>query len=282
MDETPVWSDIVSETTVDTTRKKTITLKATAHEKNRVSVCLAAKADGTKLKPMIVFKGAKREVAALHQEFKSQAYIASSSNAWMNTELTNQWVNYVLGSFAFNRRILAWDSYECHMEDSVIKSLKVDTVIVPGGCTKYIQASDVLWNKPFKEACTETYDDWIGTVGIHSETAAGNLRAPPRKTVIDWILQLWADISTDLIKKSFSCCGLNLPVDGSDDDKIICFRDGEPCAKGKDMLKSQLSILLEPDENPFEMIIESDVEDANDPHQVVDTDSEHDDDTDIE
>ena len=73
-----------------------------------------------------------------------------------------------------------------------------------------------------------------------------------------------------------------MPVDGSDDDKIICFRDREPCAKGKDMLKSQLSILLEPDENPFEMITESDVEDANDPHQVVDTDSEHDDDIDIE
>ena len=67
---------------------------------------------------------------------------------------------------------------------------------------------------------------------------------------------------TDLIKRSFPCCGLNLPVDGSDDEKIICFRDGEPCAEGKDMLKSQLSVLLEPDENPFEMITESDVEDA--------------------
>ena len=73
-----------------------------------------------------------------------------------------------------------------------------------------------------------------------------------------------------------------MPVDASDDDKIICFRDGEPCAKGKDMLKSQLSILLESDENPFEMITESDVEDANDRHQVVDTDSEHDDNIDIE
>ena len=76
LDETPVWSDMVSETTVDKTGKKTMTLKTTGHEKSRVSVCcLAAKADGTKLKPMIVFKGAKREVAALHQEFKSQAYI---------------------------------------------------------------------------------------------------------------------------------------------------------------------------------------------------------------
>ena len=52
------WSDIVSETTVDIiVREKTVTLKTTGHEKSRVSVCLAAKADGTKLKPMLVLKG---------------------------------------------------------------------------------------------------------------------------------------------------------------------------------------------------------------------------------
>ena len=73
MDETPVWCDMISETTIDKTGKKSITLKTTGDEKARVSVCLAAKADGTKLKPMLVFKGAKREVAALSQEFKHES-----------------------------------------------------------------------------------------------------------------------------------------------------------------------------------------------------------------
>lgn len=49
--------------------------------KKVVSVCLDAKADSTKLKTMIVFKRAKREVAVLRQEYKGQAYIASSANA---------------------------------------------------------------------------------------------------------------------------------------------------------------------------------------------------------
>ena len=63
IDETPVWYDMLLETTVDATGKKSITPKSTSHEKARASVCLVAKADGTKLKPMVVFKGAKREVA---------------------------------------------------------------------------------------------------------------------------------------------------------------------------------------------------------------------------
>ena len=86
IDETTIWADMLSGTTVDRTGKKDIPLKTTGHEKVRVSVCLAAKADGTRLKPFIVFGGAKRECKALNEEFKSKCVIASSPNAWMNEE----------------------------------------------------------------------------------------------------------------------------------------------------------------------------------------------------
>ena len=35
-------------------------MKSTGHDKVRVSVCLNGKADGTRLKPFNVFKGARR------------------------------------------------------------------------------------------------------------------------------------------------------------------------------------------------------------------------------
>lgn len=63
--ETPVWCGMISETTIDRSGKRTITLKSNGQEKVRVSVCRAAKADGTKLKPMVIFKGEKREVTKL-------------------------------------------------------------------------------------------------------------------------------------------------------------------------------------------------------------------------
>ena len=288
MDETPVWCDMISETTIDKTGKKSITLKTTGHEKARVSVCLAAKADGTKLKPMVFFKGAKREVAALSQEFKHKAVVATSDNAWMNTELTQVWIDSVLGAFSFTRRLLAWDSYECHIEDSANESLqakKVDRVIIPGGCTKYIQAPDVSWNKPFKASCTEKYDEWLGIIGIHEGTAAGNLKAPPRRTILQWIINAWAELPTDIIKKSFTCCALNLPVDASQDDSIHCLKEGQPCSTGREMLRSQLDILDEPNMNPFrcDEFTSSDVEEAY-PAMVTmqQLDSDHEEDSDID
>ena len=70
-------------------------------------MCPSAKADGTKLKPMIVFGGAKRESKALNEEFKSRCVVASSKNAWMNEKLTLVWAEKVLGKFSFGRRLLS-------------------------------------------------------------------------------------------------------------------------------------------------------------------------------
>ena len=68
--------------------------------------------------------------------------------------------------------------------------MKVDTAI-PGGYTKYVQAPDVSWNKSFKQKATDLYDEWLSTEGLERETTAGNLKAPPRKCVVQWILTAW-------------------------------------------------------------------------------------------
>ena len=54
-------------------------MKSTGHEKVRVTVCVTCAADCRKLKPMIVFKGVKRESNLLNQEFKGRYFIASSA-----------------------------------------------------------------------------------------------------------------------------------------------------------------------------------------------------------
>ena len=89
-------------------------------------------------------------------EFKN-CITAFSPNAWMNDNLIQVWVNKVFGPF-FLGRLLGWDSYECHMEESVKFSLhakKIDSSIAPEGCTKYMeQSTESVTNKKIRQiAC---------------------------------------------------------------------------------------------------------------------------------
>ena len=83
--------------------EKTISLNSIGYEKVFVSACLAAKGDGTKLTPFVVFPGTKREVAALNGEFNNKCVVATSTNAWMNEELALKRNQQLLGTFSFGR-----------------------------------------------------------------------------------------------------------------------------------------------------------------------------------
>ena len=164
-------------------------LKTAGHEKSKVTVCLAAAADCTKKKPFFVFIAGKREVKRLNEEFKGKCSVAKSVSGWMDEELTERYCREVLGVFTFGARLLAWNSFRCHLTPAVKDLLnkgKIDSAIVLDGCTKYIQAPDVSWNKPMKEYLREMYDLWLAD-GTHELTAHGNMRAPPRRQMIEWV-----------------------------------------------------------------------------------------------
>ena len=102
------------------------------------------------------------------------------------------------------------------MNDSVRKDLKemnVDSMIIPVGCTKYIQAPYVCWNKPFKVRMTELYDQWLSE-GAHQFTEGGNMKPPPRKRLIECVLDTWSQLS----KENINC--LSVADDGIEDDFI--------------------------------------------------------------
>ena len=55
MDETPVWFDMPSNSTVHKAGEKTIFVKMTGHEKSHFTVVLSCMANGKKLMPMVTF-----------------------------------------------------------------------------------------------------------------------------------------------------------------------------------------------------------------------------------
>uniref|UniRef100_A0A915E8H4 DDE-1 domain-containing protein n=1 Tax=Ditylenchus dipsaci TaxID=166011 RepID=A0A915E8H4_9BILA len=78
--------------------------------------------------------------------------------------------------------LIPLDSFRCHISESTKKQLKqanLDTAVVPGGCTKFVQAPDVCWNSPFKAKIRELYDDWM----VHGEK---NLRLAGILELLQW------------------------------------------------------------------------------------------------
>ena len=65
-------------------------LKTRDHEKSKVTVTLAAKTTGDKLKPYVVFPGHKREVSNLkkHHAIKNCCYAESTINGLVNENTT--------------------------------------------------------------------------------------------------------------------------------------------------------------------------------------------------
>ena len=70
---------------------------------------------------------------------------------------------------------------------------------------------------------------------------------------MNWILEAWEEISPERIKKFFKLCALNLAKDGSENNLIHFFKEGQSCKVGKEILQTQLSILTKTNVNPFEI-----------------------------
>ena len=128
---------MISNTTVEKRGAHLVNMKTTGYDKSKITVCLTDTADGGKKKPFFVVKEAKRDVDRLNEEYKARCIVANSAGGWMDEPLTEQYCREVIGTFTFgSRRLLAWDSFSCHLTPGVKELLnkgKVDPVIVPGG-----------------------------------------------------------------------------------------------------------------------------------------------------
>ena len=129
------------------------------------------------------------------------------------------------------------------------------TSIISGGCTKFIQAADVVWNSPFKSQMRKCYDTWLSQPLCHEYTKGGNMKPPSRGLLCKWIKSSWNDIPTEMVKNSFISCAITASTDGSNDDEIHCFKEGQPCASGRSLLAEEmreLEVTSDDINDPFE------------------------------
>uniref|UniRef100_A0A914HAP0 HTH CENPB-type domain-containing protein n=1 Tax=Globodera rostochiensis TaxID=31243 RepID=A0A914HAP0_GLORO len=276
-DETAVWLDPSGGTCVAEKGSKTVTVLNTGHEKARVTVMLTARSDGLKLHPFVLLPK-KRPVPDIIKRFNKTLALSWCGRTWMDNELTTKYLEEVFGKCFFGSRLLIWDSFRCHISEATkqtLRRLAIHSAVVPGGTTKYIQAPDVCWNAPFKNTINEQYNEWM-VHGDKPTTPAGNLRAPPMETYLEWISTAWDSISKELIAESFLACGMTKEIDGQHDKQIHVFKPHGAIPNGLAILqqrREEAAVLRGVEEIDLGEDDQSDVSidtTLNDDHQHVD------------
>ena len=138
----------------------------------------------------------------------------------------------------YEKKLLIWDSFKCHLEKSVkvlLLSKNVFTAVIPGGCTSQIQTLDVCINRPFKVKMEDLFDDFMSDQTRHTYTRGGNMRSASNTQLCDMIVSAWNDIEPEIIQNSFKVCG---QVPGIEVKDILSFKDGKTCSSGRAKLES--------------------------------------------
>ncbi|KAJ1166030.1 hypothetical protein NDU88_006440 [Pleurodeles waltl] len=92
MDETPMTFDLPSNRTVASLRNKTVLLRTTGNEKNHFTVVLSCLANGTKLRPVIIFK---RKTLPKKVNFPPRITVRAHVKGWMDEDGTKKWLEEV-------------------------------------------------------------------------------------------------------------------------------------------------------------------------------------------
>lgn len=152
MDETPMWFDLPSNTTINKKGEKTVSIRTTGHERTSFTVILGCMADGTKLPAVCIFKVKKIP----KEKFPDGIHIRANEKGWVNESEMLWWIEKVWTSrnpFGNPRSLLVLDGFRGHTVDSVKHRLiekNTNIAIIPGGCTSKLQPLDVSINKSFK------------------------------------------------------------------------------------------------------------------------------------
>ena len=255
-DETAVWFDATSNKTIALRGEKSIGVASTGHDKANVTILLATASNGSKKRPLMVIKGKGKSKEDKILQGRRDIKVVYSDNGWMNDTLTVEWLNFIFADTFFGNGLLIWDSYRCHISKitkAALKKKRVDSCVIPGGCTGLIQAPDVSWNKPFKGCLRSLYDKLLEN-GNHTFTKQNNIRSPSKSELADMVVYAWDFLSENLIKDSFLAVGQIMTCNP---ELVSCFKEGRQAAQilpeikkiwNKNPLSFESEVVLEEEE----------------------------------
>ena len=234
-DETPIWFNMIENTTVEKIGTRTVKVKSFGNEKSRISCLLCITGGGLKLPPLIVFKGkpnGKLYNKLINNSYvlKKNIFIECQENAWVTEAIFYKWLESIwfrtFKTKPSKGTLLVFDRAKSHFSDRINELFKNNSSkfsLIPPGQTKYVQPLDVSINKPFKAAMHRAYTEF--------QISNGNTKTPTHENIIEFVYNTWYKpdiIKEDIIRNSFKTCGISNNLDGSEDDLFNWPDDIEP------------------------------------------------------
>jgi hypothetical protein len=207
MDQTPYNPKDTQSKTLARKGAKTVNAREIKTSVGRVTALLAVCADGTKLMPLIVFKGkAGGSIERELKDFPTSCKFIVQENAWTDERVMLHWVDTILRPYVETAPAgivpyLLLDKYKCHYQGSVanaIEDLGVEWDIIPGGCTGLVQPIDVGIGKPWKYRTRNRMEEWIMT-----QTTDRVKPKEARMLVATWAAEAWERLPNDIVYNSW-------------------------------------------------------------------------------
>ncbi|RHY05890.1 hypothetical protein DYB36_004722 [Aphanomyces astaci] len=246
-DQTGINYEYIPKHTIDDRGAKTVWIRCSGHEKDRVTAMLLGDTKGTKYSMFLVLKTqaskiketvvenltqrngfGKRvwpEIEDLQERHPSRIY--GNPTAWWNGDISKRFLAYHFGHRKgknLKKVLLLWDDFSAHFSDDVVDyatSLDVILEKIPPTYTWMCQPADLAWMKPMKAMMRKRWVTYLSdSIKNHNqEEGAFTLRPPTRVDLVEWINDAWDALPKSTIVQGFVMSNLvdhpSLPVQGN-------------------------------------------------------------------
>jgi hypothetical protein len=218
---------------------------------------------------------------------RAQCYLTCNKTANSNTELTKVILKKVIlpemgmdmvAKTSPEKLGVLWDDFRGHSAAEVKEYCQsipfLYPEIIPGGLTPVAQPLDKVINKVFKGHFRDLYDLYILTAPIGN---TGNPKAPSRQLLATWIVEAWAKIPEELVKRSWTACGYKAQQDltPSNEGAMVVYTDEEVGTMVEEICGEEVRTNFEDPECGQEPAFPSDDESSSDEDEVEEVYADH-------
>ncbi|RHX98378.1 hypothetical protein DYB25_012373 [Aphanomyces astaci] len=250
-DQTGINFEYIPKHTFDARGAKTVWIRCSGHDKDRMTAMLLADTKGTKYPMFLVLKTSKStvkknvqenltrrngfgprvwpEIVKLHERHASRLY--ANPTAWWNRDISIAFLEYHFGHRKgknLKKVLLLWDDFSAHFGDEVVayaSSCDVMLEKIPPTFTWICQPADVSWMKPMKAGMRQRWVSYLREeINHHSSSQDGfRLLPPTRSDLVEWVNDAWENLPRATVVNGFVKCNIidtpvNTPASNADDD----------------------------------------------------------------